>query len=129
MPGFLGYLIVFFGGGCGAAVRHGVNRLAFALGLTFPAGTMAINILGCFLMGVLTAWFAYKGEQTSQHTRLLLTTGVLGGFTTFSAFSLDAAALWQRGEVTQAAIYVVGSVVLSLVAVFAGMALMRQVVG
>jgi fluoride exporter len=125
-PVLLGYLVVFFGGGCGAAIRHGINRLSLTLSPDFPAGTMVINILGCFVMGVFTAWFAFKGEATSQHMRLLLTTGLLGGFTTFSAFSLDAAYLWQRGQVGAAAFYVLGSVGLSLVAVFAGMAITRQ---
>ena len=128
-PVLLSYLVVFFGGGCGAAIRHGVNRLALVLNPNFPAGTMVVNILGCFLMGGLTAWFAFKGEATSQPMRLLLTTGLLGGFTTFSAFSLDAAFLWQRGQPSAAACYVLGSVVLSLVAVFAGLAITRQVLG
>ena len=126
-PALLGYMIVFFGGGMGTMLRHGVNRLAAVMVADFPAGTMLINILGCFVMGLFTSWFAFRGEDTTQHMRLLLTTGLLGGFTTFSAFSLDAALLWQRGEVAQAAFYVIGSVVISLVAVFAGMALMRQV--
>ena len=128
-PVILGYLIVFFGGGCGAAIRHGVNRLSAVMTPDFPGGTMVINILGCFIMGIFTAWFAFKGEATSQHMRLLLTTGLLGGFTTFSAFSLDAALLWQRGQAAQAAFYVIGSVVLALVAVFAGMAITKQVLG
>jgi CrcB protein len=124
-----GYLIVFLGGGFGAALRHGVNRLALTWNTDFPLHTMLINVAGCFTMGLLASWFAFRGEDSSQHLRLLLTTGILGGFTTFSAFSLDAALLWQRGEVMQAGLYVLGSVVLSLIAVFAGMALMRQVIG
>ncbi len=125
----LGYLIVFFGGGCGAAIRHGINRLSLVLNPDFPAGTMLINILGCLLMGVFASWFASKGEAVSQPMRLLLTTGLLGGFTTFSAFSLDAAYLWQRGQVAAAALYVVGSVGLSLLAVFAGLAISRPMLG
>lgn len=128
-PVILGYLVVFFGGGCGAAIRHGVNRLSLVLTPEFPAGTMIVNILGCLIMGVFTAWFAFKGEATSQHMRLLLTTGLLGGFTTFSTFSLDAAYLWQRGQTATAAFYVVGSVGLSLLAVFAGMAITKQIIG
>ncbi len=122
-----GYLVVFLGGGFGAAIRHGVNRLALGANIDFPLGTMLINIAGCLVMGLLTSWFAFKGEASSQHLRLLLTTGILGGFTTFSAFSLDAAFLWQRGQVLQAAYYVGGSVVFSLIAVFGGLSLGRMV--
>ena len=127
MGPFTGYLIVFFAGGFGSALRHGVNRFSYAVSPNFPAGTMCVNILGCFLMGVFTAWFAYRGEDISPNAKLMLTTGLLGGFTTFSAFSLDAAMLWQRGETLNAILYVAGSVVISLIAVFAGLALMRQV--
>ena len=123
---FYGYLIVFFGGGCGTMLRHGINRLSAIMVPDFPYGTLIINILGCFVMGLFTSWFALRGEDTSQHIRLLLTTGLLGGFTTFSAFSLDTAILWQRGEPMQAALYVAGSVILSIAGVFSGMALMRH---
>jgi CrcB protein len=128
MNGFLpGYLIVFLGGGIGASLRHVINRLHSVIGSDFPYNTLVINILGCFIMGAFTSWFAFRGEASSQHLRLFLTTGILGGFTTFSAFSLDAALLWERGAATQAALYVMGSVVLSLVAVFAGLAITRQI--
>ena len=86
---------------------------------------MVINILGCFIMGVFTAWFAFKGENTSQPMRLLLTTGLLGGFTTFSSFSLDAALMLQRHDYGMAAAYIVGSVALSVAALFAGLAMVR----
>lgn len=124
---FYGYLCVFFGGGLGAMLRHAVNRLATVLRADFPYNTLCINILGSFLMGILAAWFAYRGEDSTPLARLLLTTGILGGFTTFSAFSLDTAYLWQRGEAMHAALYVAGSVLISIAAVFAGLALMRQV--
>ncbi len=127
-PVLPGYLIVFLGGGFGAAMRHGINRLALHWNTDFPLNTMLINILGCFIMGLLTSWFTFRGEDSSQHLRLLLTTGILGGFTTFSAFSIDAALLWQRGQMLQAGGYVLGSVLLSLVAVFAGLAIMRSAV-
>ena len=126
METIVGYLLVFLGGGLGAAVRHGVNRAAFTLSPNFPAGTMAINILGCFLMGMVIGWLALRGQDVSTNAKLLLTTGILGGFTTFSAFSLDAAYLWQRGETMNAVLYVVGSAGLSLIAVFTGLALMRN---
>ena len=126
-PVLSGYLLVFFGGGMGAMLRHGVNRLGVVLQAGFPYHTLIVNVLGCLVMGMLAAWFAYRGEDTTQQARLLLATGVLGGFTTFSAFSLDAANLWQRGEAAPALLYVGSSVVLSLAAVFAGLATMRHI--
>jgi CrcB protein len=93
----MGYLIVFLGGGLGAATRHGINlATARVLGTAFPYGTLLINITGSFIMGLVAAYFAFKGGA-SQHWRLFLTTGILGGYTTFSAFSLDAALLYERG--------------------------------
>lgn len=121
----MGFLIVFAGAGLGGAARHGVNLAAARLfGLGFPAGTLAVNVVGCFVMGALAEYFALK-SGLSQPARLFLTTGVLGGFTTFSAFSLDAALLWERGQTGLAAFYVLASVVLSLAAVAAGLALIR----
>ncbi|HEV7324963.1 MAG TPA: fluoride efflux transporter CrcB [Bosea sp. (in: a-proteobacteria)] len=119
--------LVFLGAGIGGVLRHGVNVVSLKwLGASFPYGTMAINILGSGVMGLVAGWLAFKaGEGWSQHARLFLTTGVLGGFTTFSAFSLDAVLLWERGEAMLAAFYVIGSVVLSLAALVAGLALVR----
>ena len=86
-----------------------------------------MNVVGSFLIGVLAAWFAFRGDSyATQSLRLFLTTGILGGFTTFSAFSLDFALLFERGDATLAAIYVVASVALSLVAIFAGLWLVRS---
>jgi CrcB protein len=122
----MGYLLVFFGGGLGAALRHGVNLTAARmLGTAFPWGTFFVNVTGSMLMGVLAGYFAFKGDA-SQHWRLLLTTGVLGGYTTFSAFSLDAALLYERGEVSLAVLYVLASVLLSIAGLFAGLYLVRQ---
>jgi CrcB protein len=119
------YLIVFVGGGIGAALRHGVNRAAFAyLGPGFPHGTLIVNVAGGLLMGVLAGLFLIK-TGVSHDLRLFLTTGVLGGFTTFSAFSLDAALMWQRGDYGPLALYIVCSVLLSIGALFAGMAIVR----
>jgi fluoride exporter len=120
-------LLVFLGGGIGAAGRHGVNvAAARLLGTGFPWGTLIVNVVGSFAMGLIAAWFAFRaGSGLSQHARLLLTTGVLGGFTTFSAFSLDAALLWERGAVVAAVSYVLGSVVVSIAGLFAGLALVR----
>jgi CrcB protein len=122
-------LLVFIGGGLGAAARHGVNvGAARLLGFGFPWGTVIVNIAGSLAMGLLAAWFAFKADPGwTQHTRLLMTTGFLGGFTTFSAFSLDAALMWERGDAGQAAIYVLASVLLSILGLFAGFALVRAV--
>jgi CrcB protein len=122
----MGYLIVFLGGGLGAAIRHGINLAsARAFGTGFPYGTLLINITGSLVMGLTAAYFAFKGDA-SQHWRLFLATGVLGGYTTFSAFSLDAALLYERGEVGAAAIYDLASVALSIAGLFAGLALVRN---
>ena len=122
----MGFLIVFFGGGLGAALRHGVNLLsARLLGGGFNYATLFENVSGSFVMGLLIGYFAFKGG-VSQHWRLFLTTGVLGGYTTFSAFSLDTILLYERGELGLAALYVALSVALSLGGLMAGMALVRH---
>jgi CrcB protein len=122
----MGYLVVFLGGGLGAAFRHFINLMAPRLmGSAFPYGTLFINVSGSFIMGAAAAYFAFKGDA-SQHWRLFMTTGILGGYTTFSAFSLDAALLYERGEIAAAALYVAGSVTLSIVGLFAGLALVRS---
>jgi CrcB protein len=119
--------LVFLGGGIGAALRHGVNLASAQIfGVTFPWGTLIVNVAGSFLIGVLAAWFALRGVGGGQHTRLFLTTGVLGGFTTFSAFSLDFALLFERGEMGQGVAYVVASVALSLLAIFLGLFVVRS---
>lgn len=121
----LGYVVVFFGAGIGGAVRHGMNIwVARWLGTHFPAHTFVINILGSLLMGLIAGWFAERGQETSQ-VRLFLTTGILGGFTTFSAFSLDAVLLWERQEHLLAAIYVGGSVVGALAGLVLGLWIVR----
>jgi CrcB protein len=106
------------GAGCGGALRHGVNLLAsWLLGTGFPFGTLAINASGSLIMGLLAGYFALKSDP-GQMWRLFLTTGVLGGFTTFSTFSLETALLWERGHSSLAALYVFGSVVVSIGALF-----------
>jgi CrcB protein len=120
------YLLVFLGGGFGASLRHAVNLLcARGLGTAFPWGTFIINISGSLVMGLIAGYLAFKGEA-SQPWRLFVMTGVLGGYTTFSAFSLDTALLYERGELGLALLYVLGSVLLSIAGLFAGLALVRH---
>jgi CrcB protein len=120
------YLLVFVGGGLGASLRHAVNMIsARGLGAAFPWGTFIVNISGSLVMGLIAGYLAFKGEA-SQPWRLFLTTGILGGYTTFSAFSLDAALIYERGEIALALLYVLGSVVLSIAGLFAGLALVRH---
>jgi CrcB protein len=122
----IGFLVVFVGGGIGAALRHGVNLLvARWIGAGFPWATLIENVSGSFVMGLLGAYFAFKGDA-SQNFRLLLTTGILGGYTTFSAFSLDVALLYERGEMALAVLYVIASVALAIGGLFAGFALVRH---
>ena len=119
------YLIVFIGAGIGGALRHGVNIAATRLfGFGFPYGTLIVNIVGSFVMGLFAGYFAFR-PGIPQHLRLFLTTGILGGFTTFSSFSLDAALLIERHSFGLAAGYVVGSVAAALSALFFGLALFR----
>ena len=96
----MGFVIVFLGGGIGAALRHGVNLVSARLfGTAFPWHTLIENVTGSLVMGLLVGYFAFKGGEVSQHWRLFLTTGILGGYTTFSAFSLDTVLLYERGEI------------------------------
>lgn len=121
-------LWVAAGGALGSAARYLVNVAAGRLlGPEFPWGTLAVNVAGSFVMGLLIALMALK-MQVSQEVRAFLTTGVLGGFTTFSAFSLDFALLVERRETGLAALYVIASVGLSLAAIFAGLRLGRTLV-
>ncbi|MGZ9006009.1 MAG: fluoride efflux transporter CrcB, partial [Burkholderiales bacterium] len=110
----MNYWIVFVGAGLGGALRHGANALALRwFGSGYPVSTLAVNIIGSFAMGLLAGYFAFRGDAP-QAWRLFLATGVLGGFTTFSAFSLDVMLLYERGAVLQAALYIGLSVVLSV---------------
>ena len=119
-------VLVFLGGGLGAVSRHltaiAVMRVA---GARFPWGTMVVNVAGSLAMGLLIAWLARRSSGDSD-LRLLLATGFLGGFTTFSAFSLDAVTLYERGALTAAAAYVIASVTVSILALFGGLWLARQ---
>src|ERR1700730_18921860 len=124
----MNYLLVFIGGGLRSSLRHVVNVVCSRfLGTSFPYHTFIINITGSTVMGLIAGYLASKGDA-SQHWRLFLMTGILGGYTTFSAFSLDAGLLYDQGEIGLAALYVLGSVVLSIVGLFAGLALVRSLV-
>jgi CrcB protein len=122
----MNFLIVFLGGGIGSMLRHGVNVLSARwLGTGFPHGTLTVNVTGSVAMGLLAGYFAFKGDA-AQGWRLFLMTGILGGYTTFSAFSLDAILLYERGEIGQALTYVAASGAVSIFGLFAGLLLMRQ---
>ena len=124
----MGYLLVFLGGGFGAMLRHGVNLGAARwLGLNFPWGTAVVNVTGSLIMGLIAGCVALRADA-SQGWRLLLTTGMRGGYTTFSAFSLDTAVLYERGDIGLAAAYVAGSVVLSIAGLFAGLWIIRSLI-
>ena len=119
-------LLVAAGGAAGSVSRYLVTLgAARLLGAHFPWGTLAVNIVGSFLMGLVIALGAHK-LHISNEMRLTLTTGFLGGFTTFSAFSLDFAYLFERKDYTLAALYLAGSVGLSILAFFAALILVRQ---
>jgi fluoride exporter len=116
----MGLLWVALGGAMGSSARYGVNLAApRILGGSFPWATLIVNMLGCLAMGYLTALLREKMPE-DENMRLFLTTGLLGGFTTFSAFSLDFLGLMQRGEMPLAVVYAVASVVLSILAVMIG---------
>ena len=117
-------LLVMLGGALGAGARHLFGRVALRLlGPGFPWGTLGVNLLGGLLMGLLAGSLARFGG--SEGVRLLLGVGVLGGFTTFSAFSLDTVLLIERGAAGVAAAYVCASVIGSVAALFAGLTLVR----
>ena len=120
-------LLVFLGAGLGGVLRHGVNLLAArALGVGFPWGTLAVNVLGSALMGAIVGWLASRADQPwSGPARLFLATGLCGGFTTFSAYSLDAVGLWERGATGLGAAYVAGSVAASIGALALGLVIAR----
>ena len=121
---FTTLLSVALGGALGASGRYLVNVATMrAFGPGFPVGTITVNVLGSFLMGVLVVVLAKKGNAYAP----LLMTGMLGGFTTFSAFSLDALTLFERGQVGSAALYVGLTLALTLGAIVLGVVLTRMV--
>ncbi|MFN7102559.1 MAG: fluoride efflux transporter CrcB [Pseudorhizobium sp.] len=118
-------LLVAIGGATGSVLRYLIGHWSLRqFGPGFPWGTLIVNIVGSFAIGILVEFIARRLNAPAE-MRLLLVTGFLGGFTTFSAFSLDALVLFERGAVATAGAYVLGSVMLSLAAVVAGLALGR----
>jgi len=122
----LGYAVVFIGAGIGGAARHGMNIwVARLMGTHFPWHTLVINILGSLVMGLVTGWFAER-LGAAGHLRLFLATGIMGGFTTFSAFSLETLMMVERRAWGQAGLYAGLSVILSTAAVFLGFVILRR---
>ncbi|MGR9172517.1 fluoride efflux transporter CrcB [Rhizobium sp. KDH_Rht_773_N] len=121
-------LLVAVGGAIGSLLRYYVGLGSVRLmGPSFPWGTLTVNVVGCFVIGVFAEMIARRFDASTE-LRLLLITGFLGGFTTFSAFSLDAITLFERGEILAGGIYIAASVGLSMLAVIAGLGLMRALI-
>ncbi|MCC6467215.1 MAG: fluoride efflux transporter CrcB [Alphaproteobacteria bacterium] len=119
-------LAVAAGGAVGSVARYLLmGRVALWLGTAFPWGTLAVNVIGCAIYGMLVEVFARKWSAGGE-VQALLFVGFLGGFTTFSAFSFDVYVLYERGAVAEAAIYVIASVALSVLGLFAGLHLLRS---
>lgn len=122
------FLIVAAGGALGAMARYGLGRLLPVSG-GWPWPTLAANILGGLLMGALTGWLAFKGGAHGESLRLFAAVGVLGGFTTFSAFSLETVLMIERRQFAMAGGYVAISVAASVIALFIGLILARRAFG
>lgn len=118
-------LAVGLGGALGAMARYGVGMAAYRVfgGGGFPLPILTVNVVGSFLMGVFVVW---AGQRGLTHLQPFVMTGLLGGFTTFSAFSLETVTLWERGDTGQAVLYVVLSVGLSILGLVAGLAFARS---
>ena len=121
-------LLVFVGAGLGGVLRHVVAlALARAVGNDFPYGILFINVTGSFVMGLLVGWLALRaGEGWTRQAQLFVATGILGGYTTFSTFSLDSFRLIERGHYGMACLYILGSVALGVAGLWAGLALVRS---
>lgn len=123
-------LLVVAGGAVGAGLRHLTSvAVTRRIGGDWPYATFSVNVVGSLLIGVLAGWLVARGEEGSSPLRLLIGTGLLGGFTTFSAFSLETAMLIERGRVGSAAVYALGSVAVGLVFVFVGLFIARRLFG
>lgn len=123
-----GFLAVALGGALGASLRHGVGLLSLRhLPQGWPWGTFAVNLAGGLAMGLLAGWLAHRADGAGQEVRLFLATGVLGGFTTFSAFSLEVMTFIRAGETGKAAAYAGLSVILACAALALGLLIARKV--
>lgn len=120
-------LIVAAGGALGAVARYGVGRLLPAAG--WPWATLTVNLVGGLLMGLLAGWLAFRGGAQGETIRLFAAVGLLGGFTTFSAFSLETALMIEKRQFALASGYVAASVVLSVAALFLGLTIARRAFG
>jgi len=121
-------LLVAGGGAAGSVLRYLLGvQAGRVFGTAWPVGTLAANVIGGFLMGALAGFLAFRGGADAERWRLLLGVGLLGGFTTFSAYSLEVAQMIERRQLAQAAAYSLGSVALSVAALFAGLILIRRV--
>ena len=121
---------VALGGAAGAALRYHMGRamtqwLGAPIVSVFPFATLAVNALGSLLMGLLAGWLVRQGAETSEQMRLLLGVGLLGGFTTFSAFSLEMVMMIQRGQYLFASLYAILSFALGITGLMVGLAVMR----
>ena len=120
------YVLIFLGGGLGSVLRFAIYQLArWWLPPGFPWGTLAVNVMGGLAAGSVAGWLLARSAGGADSMSLFWVTGLLGGFTTFSAFSLDAVLLWQRGEPLTALLYATASVLLALAGVVAGMSAVR----
>ena len=124
-------LIVAAGGALGAVARYGIGLGAVRLfpAAQWPWGTLAVNVVGGLLMGLLAGWLAFRGGAHAESLRLFAAVGVLGGFTTFSAFSLETALMIERRQLAMAGGYVAASVLLSIAALFLGLMVARRAFG
>ena len=121
-------LLVAVGGAAGSVARYLVGMAALRwIGPGWPWGTLTVNIVGGFLMGAVTGWLAFRSAGQQETFRVLLATGVLGGFTTFSAFSLETALMIEKRAYAQAFTYTTASVILSVAALFAGLLIARRI--
>lgn len=119
------FLLVAAGGALGAMARYGVGRLLPAT--SFPWATLMVNVTGGLLMGLLVGWLAFRSDGQGESIRLFAAVGVLGGFTTFSAFSLEAMQMIERRQLLTATGYAAASVVLSVAALFLGLMIARRI--
>ncbi len=119
--------LVFLGGGAGSVARYTMAKLVSdRLGTNLPFGTFSVNIIGCFLIGLIYAILQKYSTGNQTEIKLLLATGFCGGFTTFSAFAYENNQLWQQGNNFPALVYILSSVGLGLIATFIGMSLVAN---